>query len=506
MAKVLLIQPYGNPKDKNPNDSNLPLSLIYVGTAVEDKHTVQIFDRNVEDRDLEEFLKEYKPDIVGLPSWTSGLLVDVIYVGKLVKKILPSCTVVVGGVHATVEPESLLAEPYVDYIIRGEADEAFLEFCDTHDKNPKELPNLLNINRNPVRPFIDINTLKTPNYDLVKVSRYNRIYVNLSRGCPGDCTFCYNAPMWGINKPGSEKITENNPFVRVLKTEKMIDIFKMIIEKHKINHFSIIDDNFIFFKKRVLEVMKYLTRYKDLNFFCESRADTITDEICAALKKAGCHYVQIGIETGSQRMLDFLNKETTVQRNIDAVRCLQRHDIFSDTSIMIGIPTETPEDLKHTVDFVKLVKPDHPNIKFYMLWPSKLLDDCVDKGWVEKPKTLEEWSTWIGGTRSLGYNYSGIPNELLVKTAYDLWSYRLYQRKLKALRFQLKKGDVTVRKVVNGFRKSLYVRNQLKIPFIGTIRVKQNSKPHSIYNVPKEKESETDFRQKMIEQTMNSSV
>ena len=476
MAKVLLIQPLANHADKNPTDFNLPLSLIYLGTAIEHKHEVQIYDRNVEDRDYEKFLMEYKPDIVGLPSWTSSLLQDVIIVGKLTKKLLPQCTIIVGGVHATTEPQSVLDESYVDYILRGEGDEAFLEFCDVYEQNPEKLSEIKNINLNPIRPFLDINTLKTPNYDLVDVSKYNRVYINLSRGCPGDCTFCYNAPMWGIPKAGFEEdIIKNRPFVRVLKTEKMIEIFKMVIEKYNRKSFTVVDDNLVFFKKRVIEVCDYLkNNYTGLNWFCESRVDTICDEVVSAMKSAGCHYIQLGVESGSQRMLDFLNKTTTVEQNAEAIACIKKHGILADASIMIGIPTETREELRETVDFVKRTDPDHPNAKFYMLWPSALLDYCVAKGWVEKPKNLTEWSTWIGSIRSLGKNYSDIPDEEIEKAAYEIWSHGMYRRKIKAFYCWLKRGDISLSYILRGLRKALFVRGRLHFPIIGTVKFKKD--------------------------------
>jgi len=475
MAKVLLVQPHQDGRQiKGKKNFYLPLSLVYIGTAVEDKHEVIVFDRNIDDRDFETFINEFKPDIVGFPTWTSTLLIDVIYLSKLIKRINSNIVIACGGVHATVEPESLMAEPYIDYVVKGEGEEAFLELCDKleeHGNNTEILSKILNINDNPVRPFLDINSLKTPNYDLVEVSKYNWIAVNLSRGCPGDCTFCYNAPMWGINKPGSEKITENNPFVRVLKTEKMIEIFKVIIEKHGVKNFSIVDDNFVFFKKRVIEVCKHLERYKDLSFICESRADTINDEVCVALKKAGCHYVQIGIETGSQRMLNFLNKETTVKQNLEAIRCLQRNGLFVDCSMMIGMPTETVEDLKMTIDFLKVAKPEHPNVKIYVLQPSQLFDYCVEQGWIDKPKTLEGWSKWIGSMRWLGHNCSEIPDEVLVDTIRKLWSQRLYRRKLLAAQYWLKKGDI--KHIVTGFKRLIYVRGHIKLPFMRMIKIQK---------------------------------
>ena len=467
MAKVLLVEPHMNLKDMKHDNSYVPLSLIYIGTHLEGKHPVKLFDRNVEDRDFMEFFNEYKPDIVGLPSWSSPMLQDLIILAKQIKKESPKTIIVVGGVHATVEPQSLIDAPYVDYIVRGEGEDAFMEFCNTFDEGPdhNKLSKIQNINLNPIRPFLDINSLRTPNYDLVDMSKYNQILINLSRGCPANCTFCYNAPMWGIQRESSEDNRDNRPFVRVLKSEKIIDILKMIIEKYGRKTFQIVDDNFVFFKRRVIEVCDYLkNNYKGLSWMCETRADTINDEVMVAMKAAGCHYVQVGIETGSQRVLDFLDKKTTVEQNAEAIACIKRNGIFVDASIMLGIPTETREELRETIDFIKRTEPEHPNAKIYVQQPSALFDYCVAKGWIEKPKTLEEWSTWIGSVRGLGHNCSNVPDEELKEALYEIWNYKLYKRKMLAAMYWLKMGRVAY--VLKGFKRLFYMRSHLKIPFM----------------------------------------
>ena len=139
MAKVLLIQPHENIRNKEKEmNAHTPLGLIYLGTAIEHKHSIKIFDRNLHHKDkvLINFLKNYNPDIIGFSSLSSTMLFDLIFLGKLVKKEFPKTIVVVGGPQASLEPGCFLNEPYVDYVIRGEGEQAFLEFCDVFDKNP----------------------------------------------------------------------------------------------------------------------------------------------------------------------------------------------------------------------------------------------------------------------------------------------------------------------------------------------------------------------------------
>jgi anaerobic magnesium-protoporphyrin IX monomethyl ester cyclase len=435
MAKVLLIQPHTDRRiGKLRTNPPLPINLVYVGTAIEDKHSVKIYDRNLilDDEDLIKYIEEYNPDIIGINSITAEMLFDLMYIGKLIKKEFPKKMIVVGGVHATIEPESVLREPYVDYIIRGEGEAAFLEFCDTFDKNKKNLKKLQNVNYNPLRPFVNMDDLKLPNYALVNIKKYSMIYVNMSRGCPGNCSFCYSPTMWGI---------DGKPCIRAFSTEKAKLLLKELIEKYDIKVFSIVDDNFVPFKSRAIEICNFLSKY-NVHFFCFGRADYVNDEILKALKKAGCHTIQIGLESGNQRVLDFLNKKTTVQQNIEAIRLCKKNKIKLDASLMIGNTTETVEEMNDTIKMVKTYRPDEVDMKIFNPMPgTPVFDYCVKEEFFKKPQTLEEWATWTGSQSCLQHNTSKITDELLIETVKKMWKLGYYRNKAKRLIFWLKAGE-----------------------------------------------------------------
>jgi anaerobic magnesium-protoporphyrin IX monomethyl ester cyclase len=434
MAKILLIQPNEDIRDRNRKTITFtPLSLIYLGTAIEDKHTIKIYDRNVNnnDQDFIKFLKEYNPQIVGLTSVVSTILFDVIHLGKLIKKILPESTIIVGGVHATIDPDSLLNEPYVDYVLRGEGEEAFLEFCNTFDKNPAKLKTLKNINKNPIRPFVDLNKLKLPNYNLLDLDKYQKFFVNLTRGCIANCSFCYNVQMWGKNC---------NPFVRAYSTENTIELMRRVVEEYKRKNFHIIDDNFLFFKSRCIEVCKFLEKYK-VGFYACSRADSINDEILIALKKAGCHTIAIGIESGSQKMLDLLNKKVTLEQNINAIKLCKKYEIKGDALFMIGLPTETVTELNETIKFIKKYDPDVANMHIYNPMPAKLFDDLILKGRIKKPTTLEEWANHGGLWVAFNNNVSEIPEKKLREAIKEIERFHFLRKKIKRTLFWIRKGE-----------------------------------------------------------------
>lgn len=434
MAKVLLIQPHNDREIGKPvPDATTPLSLIYVGTAIENKHPVKIYDRNLnlEDNHLINQIIEFNPNIIGLTSITTKMLLDLSYLIKLIKRVYPNITIVVGGIHATIEPDSILNEN-ADYVIRGEGEDAFLEFCDTFDKDKRRLNQLKNINHNELRDYIDLNKLKLPNYSLIDLSKYERVYVSLSRGCYGNCTFCYSCKMWGKN---------NNPFIRSYSTERAIQLFKELIEKYKVNKISIADDNFVPFKSRAIEICNFLSNYK-LNFFCFGRADYLNDEIMTALKKAGCHTIFIGGESGSQRVLDFINKKTKLEQTANAIKICKKYNIISDVSFMLGITTETLEELNMTKDFINKYKPDIPNVLIFNPMPgTPIYSYCLNNNLLTPAKNLEEWANWTGDMKNIKHNTSNVSDKELMKIFKELSKPKLGY-KIKKFIYWIKAGEI----------------------------------------------------------------
>ncbi len=437
MAKVLLIQPNRDLKSKSEEKYVLPSSLLWVATAIEHKHPVEIYDRNVRGRDEDffNFLEEYKPDIVGFTAMTSSMLLDIVHLGPLIKKQNKRIIILVGGLHASSEPDSVLSEPYVDYILQGEGEEAFLEFCDTFDKNPKKIGGLKNINKNPRRPFADINQLKFPNYELVDLEKYSElIFISTSRGCPGRCTFCFNIPMWG---------KDGNPCIRFHDIEKVKELFREIIGKYGITDFTIADENFMSSKKRCIEICKFLEQeYKGkIGFYVFGRADFVDKEVITALKKAGCHTIELGSESGSQRILDYLNKRISVEQQGKAIEICKESGIVNDASFMIGIPTETMEELKMTEKFIRKYKPEIANVHIFNPLPgSSLMDELVKEGKIKKPTTLKNWAEWTGNLKIIKHNFSEIPDDILLESAKRLFKLNYYKTRIRKALYWAKRG------------------------------------------------------------------
>jgi len=408
MAKVLFIQPNYNIDKPNIflKSAFMPIASVELATFIREKgnHEVIILDRNLhpDNKHLTDLLNKFNPDIVGMTCYTSLVIKDIIGVAKLVKEKSNALTIV-GGIHASIEPKSLLDTPNIDYIVRGEGEYPLLEVCSLIDKNKADKNHILklkNINYNELRPLINLNDLPVPNYDLLEVKKYPFPTFYTSRGCMGRCRFCYNR---GRN-------------LRFYDTDKMITLITGVLDKYKIKEFTIADDNFANLSQRTTKICEAISKYNSI-FHIFLRADQAHDKVIKELKKAGCWAIQFGFESGSQRILDFIRKDTKIEQNIHAIKQCKKYGIFVDGSFMIGLPTETESEMNQTIDFIKKYKPDSVDVKIFKPYPqTELFDYCVKMGKISPPKTLEEWIPFCNLVAGEP-NFSKIPTSILLKTA-----------------------------------------------------------------------------------------
>lgn len=428
MAKVLLIQP--NEEGKEVSDAGMPLGLIYIGTALKDKgHQVRILDRNLNysEEYLISILKEGY-DFVGIGTYTGRMLYDAIAVSKIVKEKFKSI-VIWGGFHPTIVPEQTLKNSYVDHIIRGEGEEVFLKVLELYEKG-EDFSKLNGVDLNPMAHPPDINKLPLPDYNLVDINKYPHFYVSTSRGCPYKCTFCYNSYGVGSIKP-----------YRNLDFDKSVKLLEEVVYKYKRKTFTIVDDNFPSDKERMRRICD---KIKDLGvkFDTFSRANYCDLDTLSYLKKAGCWQIQIGVESGNQRILNFLKKGTTVEMNAEAIKNCKKVGILSHAAFMIGLPTETIEDLKDTAKFIETYKPDLGGAGIFHPFPqTRLWDYCQEKGMIKEPRTTEEWAkNYPTNFSEVNMNVSEIPEEVIMDYFRYLNKFINKGRYLKKIKLYVKNG------------------------------------------------------------------
>jgi anaerobic magnesium-protoporphyrin IX monomethyl ester cyclase len=430
--RILLVQPSFSYKNIAEEELNPPLWAIYMGTYLKEKgHTIKVFDRNIQTdyKDFEKVLHEYNPDYVGFSILTGRLIYDAIQLSKTVKE-LTGAKVVWGGVHPSLLPEGCLKEEYVDYVIRGEGEAAFSNLI-------SGLMDAPGVNTNELAPLINIDDLPDPDYSLVDLSKYEAMTISTSRGCPFRCTYCINRGFYG---------KEGRQSWRGLSPERTIKLFTNLATKHHQKNFVIVDDNFTSNQQRTIQICEGIKKLK-LRIYLFSRVNYMNEETVKALKQAGVFQIQFGLESGSQRVLDYIKKDMALEQAKNAVELCKKHGIMVDGSFMIGIPTETEEELKMTEEWIKQLKPDYCGLKVFHPYPgTELYDQCVVEGRFTPPDTLEGWAEI--STMEANLNMSDIPTKTLVATQKRVESFIMSKGYTKKLVSMIKQGHLpSIKKV-----------------------------------------------------------
>ncbi len=304
---------------------------------------------------LSQYFKKLDPEIIGL-NINSDNIQNVVYLAGDLKKWLPNVIILVGGPLVSIMMESVLDEPVFDMAIVGEGEFSTLKLCNKIIRNKgclEDIEGLIyrkdnKVVANPKGDLIqDLDLLPTPDYSLIRTP--NSIFYSSGRGCPFNCSFCFQ----GVHGRG----------YRYFSSRRVVDDFICLSEKYNIKSIGILDDTFIANPTRTIEICEGLGEEKakrDLDFaiMCEGRIDTLYrhPELWGVLKKAGLIKIQLGIENGNQEVLDAYNKKITLEQIEAVVAELPKYNICSVGNIMIGGAFETAETFEKSLNFaIKLL-------------------------------------------------------------------------------------------------------------------------------------------------------
>lgn len=360
-------------------------------------------------QEISETLEKCRPDLVGITVMTPKTAAA-FTIASLVKKHLKDCCVVFGGPHATLMPDEILKNTSdVDFVISGEGENVLLELANllsagnrnrqtTHHEEDviSDLSKLggISYRRNgkrihqSARRFIDdLDILPFPDREaLLGADTYtseDRGLLMGSRGCPYNCSYCATQ-IWTRK-------------VRYRSLSNILEEIKHVRRRYKTRQFTFKDDSFTVNRKRVLEFCNALVDEDiKINWDCNTRADLVDLEMLKIMKKAGCNSIKVGVESGSERILQLMDKGTTLQGIKDAARLFREAGIHWTAYFMMGVPTETQEDVQKTLALLHTIKPGFASIGVYEPFPgTRLFDVGVEKGLVNKEMSYEEFFTKI---------------------------------------------------------------------------------------------------------------
>ena len=343
-----------------------PTDLMYLASIAENCGFEAIIRDYSQGGNFEADLKEIQPNYLVANIATPTFKSDMMAV-QLAKEIVPSiCTIVKGAPFLTYNTNTIYENPFIDYVIMGEAELTLKDILDGVPDN-EILGICYRENFQPVkndkRPFIDnLDILPFPARHLVDNSIYRRpdngkvqAVIKVARGCPFHCFFCLATPVSGTK-------------VRTRSPENIVAELNECVEKYNIKNFLFWSDIFNFDREWTLELcQKIIESGLKITWSSNTRADTMDDEMAKMMYKSGCRLVSIGVESGSQKMLDNIGKKITLDDIRNTVKILKKNKIKIYNYFVIGLPWETEETVEETIKFA--IELDSNFISFYTATP-----------------------------------------------------------------------------------------------------------------------------------------
>ena len=340
-----------------------PLGVGYLAASAEmHGHSAALVDAtllNLDTRSTAEAILAEKPDLIGLSTVTKQA--NVAYaLAALLKSMAPGIPIVMGGPHATSFSDSILDEcASIDYLVPGEGELPFTELLQRLDER-KPVDSVVGILYRgadgkvvatpPSEPVRDLDTLPHPARHIYKMRQYIPLPNQCrrspattaisSRGCPyGRCTFCYQGGRYGYG-------------YRRRSPEHVIDEIGRLARDWGIREIIFWDDNFCVNSKWINAFCDLLDKNRlDITWTVQGRVDTVTEDMLRRMAASGCYNIYYGLESGSQKMLDFIWKGITLEQSRAAVKWANDAGMEIRASFILGMPTETKEMAEETIRF-----------------------------------------------------------------------------------------------------------------------------------------------------------
>lgn len=393
--KVLLV----NPPQENMVTNNIPsvvdeergynppLGILYVAAHAR-KHTtheIAVVDAVVEELGypaLKKRILAERPDVVGVTA-TTFTLIDAMLTVAAVKEACPDATVVMGGPHPYIYPDETINLPGIDFLVIGEGEAVFSALLNNMGDRAalrdirglvyKEGGEVVNTGLPPL--VDDLDSLPFPARDLTPYMKYNSLIAKsqpvttmiTSRGCPYRCLFCDRPHLGKRFRPRS--------------AENVVDEMEECVNLG-IREFLIYDDTFTINKKRVLDICRLIKeRGLDIGWDVRARVDTVTPEMLAAMKDAGCDRIHYGVEAGTPEIIETLRKGITLEQVRTVFAQTKAAGISILAYFMIGSPGETRAQVDESLRLARELGPDYLHLSITTPFPeTDLYRMAFDKG------------------------------------------------------------------------------------------------------------------------------
>lgn len=361
-------------------DVAVPYSLLalsgHIKKVYKDEVEIRLFDGEIGLKTRDELINDlaaWNPDLVGFTTTTPE--VDIILtICKILKSKLPDIRTVLGGPHITGTSPSD-SYPFADYIVAGEGELSLEKIVET-EKNRKRKDNPETVFMQ--SPDIDLTETGYPDYSILNPDYYlfvdplkgfvktNTVFT--VRGCPYQCKFCFANRNYRRRPP-----------------DKVIEEIKYLYEKG-VRQIIVNDETLTQNRKFFFELTDRITDlgYNDLMFQGLTRADRITEEIASRLAESNFKRMYVGVESGANKILRIIGKNTTVEKIKNGISLLSKQDIIVRGSFILGLPYDTHETINKTIEFAKDLDIQIAGFNIAMPYPgTKLYDMALRKEGIE---------------------------------------------------------------------------------------------------------------------------
>jgi len=420
---------------KSASGRYFPLGLGYLGAVLrKEGHEILFLDpeaQGMPEEAVAKALKEFSPRLAGVSCATPSFP-GARRLGALVRKAVPGCATIVGGIHVSAMPGRALEEaPEFDLAVSGEGEETMRELVALSERHPEWNNNALTgevarerveglagirglafrageeVRVNPPRPWIeDLDSIPFPARDMADFSLYRPHSHNrrgrrattmiTSRGCPYGCVFCASHVALG------RKFRAHSP-------RYVADEMEHLVRDFGVDEVILNDDTFTLDPGRVRGICgEILRRNIRLSWFCFARANTVTPELLALMKRAGCFSIGFGVESGDPGILASINKKVTVEEIRQGVGWANEAGLKTQCFFVFGNPGETAETVEKTIRFAIELRPVLSFFNMMVPYPGTEMFDAHFGG-TEGRRDIK-WEDWVAvGPRS-AIQVPGIPS------------------------------------------------------------------------------------------------
>lgn len=353
---------------------------------------------------------EINPDLIAFSAYT-GNYRWCLSIAQAIKQI-SDIPIVFGGVHPTAVPERVLANDFIDFVIRGEGEFAMLDLIESLERNESKdklvnLPNICfkhqgRLYLNEPRFYInDLDILPFPDkrlfFDKEPLLEKNPYLIMTSRGCPYNCTYCSNNMYKNLYCQEKQHVRRRSP-------DNVIEELLLVKKEGKAKRINFMDDVFTFSESWLEDFIEKYKSKINLPFNCLTHPLAINKKIAFLLKKGGCRLVGVGVQSGSERIRkQIYNRQGSNDKIIEAISYLKEMKLKVQLDHILGAPSENETDLKESLSLYKKLKPDILMTFWLTYYPQTQIIELAKQKGILSEKDIDDIEEGnIGYTHDLG--------------------------------------------------------------------------------------------------------